>query len=80
MKLNYTYWESKDGWLIGFLDEFPAWRTQGKDTAELEHMLLDLYDLCDDGESMAAAKKTGGEIPETVSRGCFKIPLAVPHD
>jgi hypothetical protein len=40
-------------------------------------MLLDLYDLCDDEESVAAARKTGNEIPENPLHGCFKIPLAV---
>jgi predicted RNase H-like HicB family nuclease len=76
MKLNYTYWK-EDDWFIGFLDEFPGWWTQGKDTAELENMLLDLYDLCDDEESLATAKKTGNEIPENTLQGCFKVPLAV---
>jgi predicted RNase H-like HicB family nuclease len=76
MKLKYTYWK-EDEWLIGFLDEFPGWWTQGKDIVELETMLLDLYDLCDDEESMAAAKKTDNEIPENPLHGCFKIPLAV---
>jgi predicted RNase H-like HicB family nuclease len=76
MKLNYTYWK-EDGWLIGYLDEFPGWWTQGKDIPEFESMLIDLYDLCDDEESMLSAKKTDNEIPVNVLHGCLKIPLVV---
>jgi hypothetical protein len=44
MELEYTYWESKDGWLVGHLTIWPDHLTQGKTVAELEEMLLDL--LC----------------------------------
>jgi len=43
MELSYTYWEDKDGWLIGYLDAWPDHWTQGKGIEELEEMLLDLY-------------------------------------
>ena len=43
MELNYTYWQEKDGWYLGFLDEYPEYWTQGKNIKELEEMLLDIY-------------------------------------
>jgi predicted RNase H-like HicB family nuclease len=42
-ELTYTYWKSKDGWLVGHLNIWPDHLTQGKTVAELEEMLLDLY-------------------------------------
>jgi hypothetical protein len=30
-------------WLVGYLNDYPEQWTQGKDTAEFEEMLLDLY-------------------------------------
>jgi predicted RNase H-like HicB family nuclease len=44
MELKYTYWEG-EGWLIGYLDDYPNHMTQGKDIAEPEEMLLDLYEI-----------------------------------
>ena len=44
MELSYTYWEGEGGWLVGYLNDFPEQWTQGKDIAELEEMLLDLYE------------------------------------
>ena len=44
MELSYTYWEGEDGWLVGYLNDYPEQWTQGKDMAELEEMLLDLYE------------------------------------
>jgi predicted RNase H-like HicB family nuclease len=76
MKLNYTYWKD-DSWLVGFLDDFPGWWTQGKNIAELEDMLLDLYDLCDDEETLRSAKLPSNDIPAKVSHGVLKIHLAV---
>jgi predicted RNase H-like HicB family nuclease len=43
MELNYTYWQEKDGWYLGFLDEYPEYWTQGKTIEELEEMLIDIY-------------------------------------
>jgi predicted RNase H-like HicB family nuclease len=74
--LRYTYWNDGD-FLIGFLDDFPGWWTQGKDIKELEFMLLDLYDLCDDEECLKSAKepyKDAG-MPPGVLHGIVKIPL-----
>jgi predicted RNase H-like HicB family nuclease len=44
MKLNYTYFESDDGFLVGWFDDFPEDTTQGKTLEELEKMLADLYE------------------------------------
>jgi predicted RNase H-like HicB family nuclease len=60
MELGYTYWESKDGWLIGCLNIWPDHLTQGKTVAELEEMLLDLYEFYkEEQEEKATEKKTG---------------------
>ena len=45
MELEYTYWESKDGWLVGHLNFWPDHLTQGRDIIELEEMLADLYEF-----------------------------------
>jgi predicted RNase H-like HicB family nuclease len=45
MELEYTYWKSGDGWYIGYLNDWPEHWTQGKDVAELEEMLTDLYEI-----------------------------------
>jgi len=44
MELPYTYWEGQDGWLVGYLNDYPEQWTQGKDITELEEMLFDLYE------------------------------------
>jgi predicted RNase H-like HicB family nuclease len=60
MELEYTYWQSKDGWLVGYLNIWPDHLTQGKDIAELEEMLLDLYEFYkEEQEENTAEKKTG---------------------
>ena len=43
MDLTYTYWEGENGWLVGYLNNYPEQWTQGKNIKELEEMLLDLY-------------------------------------
>jgi len=45
MELQYTYWQEKDGWYLGFLNDYPEYWTQGKTIAELEEMLADLYEI-----------------------------------
>ncbi|GHV86147.1 hypothetical protein AGMMS50230_17550 [Spirochaetia bacterium] len=62
MELEYTYWKSKDGWLIGYLNIWAEHLTQGKDIAELEEMLLDLYSFYKEEQeelAMEKNKKTG---------------------
>ena len=43
MEMSYTYWDGENGWLIGYLNEYPEQWTQGKNINELEEMLIDLY-------------------------------------
>jgi predicted RNase H-like HicB family nuclease len=43
MTLDYTYFESDDGFFIGWFDGFPEDVTQGRTLEELERMLNDLY-------------------------------------
>jgi predicted RNase H-like HicB family nuclease len=43
MDMEYTYWQG-DGWLVGYLNDFPQYKTQGKTIGELEEMLLDVYE------------------------------------
>ena len=45
MELQYTYWKEKDGWFLGYLNDYPDHWTQGKTVEELEEMLTDLYEL-----------------------------------
>jgi len=45
MELQYTFWKEKDGWYLGYLNDYPAHWTQGKTIKELEEMLADLYEL-----------------------------------
>ena len=43
MQLSYTYWEAKEGGLIGYLNQYPDYWTQGDTIKELEDMLTSLY-------------------------------------
>lgn len=43
MNLDYTYYQY-DGWYIGYLNDYPDYQTQGKTCAELEEMLVSLYE------------------------------------
>lgn len=56
-KKKYTYFE-EDGMFIGWLDEFPDYKTQGETLEELTDNLRDIYqDL------------TGGHIPNILHSG-----------
>jgi predicted RNase H-like HicB family nuclease len=60
MEMTYTYWKANDGWLVGYLDAYPDHLTQGKDLAELEKMLADLYTIRQEEEKrLAQNRKTG---------------------
>ena len=59
IELDYTYWQSKDGWLIGYLDIWPEHLTQGHDLPELEEMLADLYEFYKEENEINIEKKTG---------------------
>jgi len=51
MKLEYTYMEGENGWLVGYLNLYPNYKTQGKDVEELEIMLADVYALAKEEEA-----------------------------
>jgi len=40
--VRYVHWQDGEMWL-GYLEEFPDYRTQGETLAELEENLRDLY-------------------------------------
>lgn len=40
--LKYTYWQDEDMWL-GYLDEYPDYKTQGETLEELKENLVDIY-------------------------------------
>jgi predicted RNase H-like HicB family nuclease len=42
-KLNFIYYQ-EDEFYIGWLDEFPDYRTQGKTLEELKENLKDIYE------------------------------------
>jgi len=66
-ELTYTYWESEDGWFVGYLDAYPDHLTQGHDLAELEEMLADIYQIRRDEEKRLAQKRKNGILKIEVS-------------
>ena len=58
-ELEYTYWQSNDGWFIGYLNIWPEHLTQGHNLSELEEMLADLYKFYLEENSEIAKKKPG---------------------
>jgi predicted RNase H-like HicB family nuclease len=62
MELEYTYWKSKDGWFVGYLNIWPDHLTQGKDLPELEEMLLDLYEFYKEEQQTGNVEKKNGRL------------------
>ena len=60
MELTYTYWEADDGWIVGFLNDYPDHLTQGHDIAELELMLADIYQIRKEEDVRLAQKRKSG--------------------
>jgi predicted RNase H-like HicB family nuclease len=60
MEATYTYWEAKDGWFVGYLNDYPEHLTQGKDLADLEKMLIDVYTIRQEEEKRLAHKRKTG--------------------
>jgi predicted RNase H-like HicB family nuclease len=67
MELNYTFWQEKDGWYLGFLDEYPEYWTQGKSIEELEEMLIDIYKNEQEAEPQEIPKRKMGKIVLSVA-------------
>ncbi|GHV74786.1 hypothetical protein AGMMS49940_20880 [Spirochaetia bacterium] len=59
IELQYTYWQGKDGWLVGYLNIWPDHLTQGKTIEELEEMLADLYEFYKEEQAENQEKKVG---------------------
>jgi len=62
MELNYTFWQEKDGWYLGFLNDYPEYWTQGKSINELEEMLIDIYKNEQETEPQDIPKRQMGKI------------------
>jgi predicted RNase H-like HicB family nuclease len=60
METAYTYWEADDGWIVGYLNDYPDHLTQGKTLAELEEMLIDVFAIRQDEEQRLAQKRKTG--------------------
>jgi predicted RNase H-like HicB family nuclease len=59
-EIDYTYWQEPDGFYVGYLNIWPEHWTQGKTPAELEEMLLDLYEIYgEENREKSIEKKTG---------------------
>ena len=43
MSMEYTYWKDKD-FYIGYLNDFPDYKTQAYSVSELEENIKSLYD------------------------------------
>ena len=56
-RLRYQYYQEEDAW-IGWLEDYPDYRTQGQSLAELEENLRDLF-----------AELTSGAIPCVLHTG-----------
>ena len=46
--LRYVYWKDSDFW-VGYIEDFPDYRTQGETLDELKENLVDLYQDMTDG-------------------------------
>jgi len=57
MKKKFIYYKEDDMW-IGWLDEYPDYRTQGETLAELKDNLKDIYDELTSGR-IPAVRKVG---------------------
>jgi hypothetical protein len=59
MELSYTYWQNDD-FFVGFLDDYPNDSTQGRDMAELEEALSEVYHIRqDEKRRLAEIRRTG---------------------
>jgi predicted RNase H-like HicB family nuclease len=68
MEIAYTYWEADDGWFVGCLNVYPDHLTQGHNLAELEEMLVDVYQIRQEEEKRLVQKRKTGVLK-------LKVPL-----
>ena len=57
MKTKFTYFKEDDMW-IGWLEEFPDYKTQGETLSELEENLKDIYKELTSG-SIPSVRRVG---------------------
>ncbi len=67
MDITYTFWEADDGWIVGYLNDFPEHLTQGQNIEELETMLADVYKIRKEEEKRLAQKRKTGTLRIKVS-------------
>ena len=60
MEIAYTYWETDDGWFVGYIDAYPEHLTQGHNIKELEEMLADVYQIRQEEEKKLSQKRKSG--------------------
>jgi len=79
LELEYTYTEQPSGWLVGRLDMYPNCPTQGKDVAELEVMLADIYAIMQDEKGIRAEMEAIRQRKQAREhRGVLKISSKAP--
>lgn len=47
--IKFVYFQEKDGMLIGWLEDYPDYKTQGQTLDELKENLRDIFDDIDSG-------------------------------
>jgi len=57
MKIKYIYWKDENYWL-GYLEEYPDYKTQGESLDELKENLKDIYIELESG-TIPSVRKTG---------------------
>jgi hypothetical protein len=57
MEVAYTYWQTDDGWFVGYLNAYSSHLTQGHQLAELEEMLADVYEIRQEEEKRLAQNR-----------------------
>ena len=56
-KIKFTYYQEKDFW-VGWLEEYPDYRTQGVTLEELKENLKDIYEDLNSGK-ISHVRKSG---------------------
>lgn len=58
---KYIYWQDKDFW-IGYLEDYPDYKTQGESLEELKENLKDLYNDLKSGDIPCVRKVSELEV------------------
>ena len=65
-KANFVYYQEGDLW-VGWLEEYPDYRTQGKTLDELKQNLKDIYDDLDSGKIPHSIRRSHSDLGEDTS-------------